>query len=292
MYELVKITDNNYYINCPANVGIWMCAPDEVWLIDSGSDKDAARKIWKHITENNWTVKGILATHSNADHVGGCGLITQRSGCKVYSTAKEKAVIENSELEPAMVYGGYPPKPLRHKFLMAESVPCGYISDAEILERIKLVGLPGHYLDMFGVITPEGVFYCADAVFSQTVVEKYHINFVYDVGAYLDLLERLPQIDAKWYLPAHAELCQDICELARINRNKLLDICRIIKDICAQAKCFEDILKELFDHFGLELNFAQYVLSGSSLRSYLAYFLDNGEVEISFADNKMLWKAL
>jgi len=292
LYELVKITDNNYYINCPANVGIWMCAPGEVWLIDSGSDKDAARKIWKHITENNWTVKGILATHSNADHVGGCGLITQRSGCKVYSTAKEKAVIENSELEPAMVYGGYPPKPLRHKFLMADSVPCGNISDAEIPERIKIVGLPGHYLDMFGVITPEGVFYCADAVFSQAVVEKYHINFVYDVGAYLELLERLPEIETRWYLPAHAELCQDICELARINRNKLLDICRIIKGICAQAKRFEDILKELFDHFGLELNFAQYVLSGSSLRSYLAYLLDNGEVEVSFDDNKMLWKAL
>lgn len=292
MYGLEKITENNWYINSPTKVGIWQCAPGEVWLIDSGSDKDAARKVWKHISEQGWTVQGILATHSNADHVGGCKLITQRSGCKVYSAPIERAVIENSVLEPSMLYGGYPPKALRNKFLMAESVPCEDIAAAPLPDGLKIIPLGGHFLDMFGVLTPQGVFFCADAVFSRTVVEKYHINFVYDVAAALDCLEHLSEIECKWVLPAHAELTDCIAELAKLNRDKMLEICSLLKSICAREKCFDDIIKEVFDLYGLELSFAQYVLVGSSLRSYLAFLLDRGELEALFFGNKMQWRSL
>lgn len=291
MYELIKITDNNYYINSPTKVGIWEEAPGEVWLIDSGSDKDAARKIWKHIDEKGWTVKGILATHSNADHVGGCKLIMQRVGCPVYSTPMERAVIEHSLLEPSLLYGGFPPQALRNKFLMAESVPCSDIANAPLPEGLEILPLGGHFLDMFGVRSREGVFFCADAVFSETVVNKYHVNFVYDVKAALDCLAALPSIEAKFYLPAHAELTEDISALAKINHDKMLEIIALIKSICAEPVCFEDVLKRLFDTLGLELSFPQYVLVGSSLRSHMSYLLDCGQLQFAFIDNKMLWNS-
>lgn len=292
MYELIKITDNNYYIDCPTKVGIYESAPGRVWLIDAGSDKDAGRKVWKHITENGWTVDGILATHSNADHVGGAQLIMQRSGCQVYAAGMEKCVIENSVLEPTILFGAFPPKPLRSKFLMAASVPCADIASASLPEGMRIVPLPGHFLDMFGVITPEGVFYCADSVFSADVVEKYHVNFVYDVRGALDCLESLPGIEADWYLPAHAALTQDIAPLAALNRDKMLEIISTVEELCSDGKCFDDILKELFDQYGLELNLSQYVLVGSSIRSYLAYLYEEGRITCDAMENRMLWKRL
>lgn len=294
MYELIKITDCNYYMDCPTRVGIYESAPGEVWLIDSGSDKDAARKLWGHIGAQGWTVKGILLTHSHADHMGGAGLIMQRSGCRAYANARERCLAGHTTLGPALLYGGYPPNALRGKFLVAQSVPCEDIGDAALPEGVEIIELPGHCHEMFGVKTPQGVFFCADAVCSRETTEKYHINFVYDVRAALDCLEglRLKTVDAKWYLPAHAELTQDITALARLNREKMLEIIGLIRSICAEPRCFEDILATVFDHYGLEMSLAQYILAGSSIRSYLAYMLDNGDVRVEPVKSHMLWSVV
>lgn len=291
MYELIKITEHNYYIDCPTKVGIYEAAPGRVWLIDSGSDKDAGRKVWKHITEQGWTVEGILITHSNADHMGGAQLIMQRSSCKAYAAGMEKCVVEHTVLEPTLLYGGYPPAPLRGKFLMANSVPCEDIDRAPLPEGVQIIDLPGHFLEMFGVLTPEGVCYCADAVFSAAVTEKYHVNFVYDVRAAMDCLRELPKTNAKWFLPAHAELTEDIAPLCRLNLDKMEEIIAFLLETCRERVCFEDILKAVFDRFGLAMNFGQYVLVGSSVRSYLAYLLDDGQLKADFAENRMLWQS-
>ena len=43
------------------------------------------RKILKIMDEQGWTVKGIITTHSNADHIGGNKIIQERSNCNIYA---------------------------------------------------------------------------------------------------------------------------------------------------------------------------------------------------------------
>ena len=45
MYELIQVTDRSCYIQCPAKIGLVRLEGDRVCLIDSGSDKDAGRKV-------------------------------------------------------------------------------------------------------------------------------------------------------------------------------------------------------------------------------------------------------
>lgn len=45
----------------------------------------------------------------------------------------------------------------------------------------------------------------------------------------------------------------------------------------------------MFDDYGLVMNFEQYVLIGSTVRSYLAWLRDEGKLEICFDDNVMFW---
>ena len=52
-------------------------------------------------------------------------------------------------------------------------------------------------------------------------LSKYVFPFVYDVAAYLDTLEKLPGLGAKHYVPAHAAPCEDIAELAELNRRHI-----------------------------------------------------------------------
>ena len=45
MFELNQISEKCYYINCPAKIGIYKANENEVYLIDSGNDKEAGRKV-------------------------------------------------------------------------------------------------------------------------------------------------------------------------------------------------------------------------------------------------------
>ena len=40
MYELEQIGKQSYYINCPAKIGIYRRNDKDVYLIDSGNDKE------------------------------------------------------------------------------------------------------------------------------------------------------------------------------------------------------------------------------------------------------------
>ena len=116
MYELHQVGEKSYYIDCPAKIGVYRANETDVYLIDSGNDKDAGRKVRKILDEQGWQLKGILNTHSNADHIGGNRYLQQQTGCKIFSSGIEAAFTENPILEPSFLYGGYPCKDLRHKF--------------------------------------------------------------------------------------------------------------------------------------------------------------------------------
>ena len=45
MYELIQVANNTYYVNCPAKIGVYRCNDTDIFLIDSGNDKDAGRKV-------------------------------------------------------------------------------------------------------------------------------------------------------------------------------------------------------------------------------------------------------
>ncbi len=85
MFELNQISNQCWYINSPAKIGIYKQNESDVYLIDSGNDKDAGRKVRKILDENGWKLKGIINTHSNADHIGGNQYLQRQTGCKIFA---------------------------------------------------------------------------------------------------------------------------------------------------------------------------------------------------------------
>lgn len=290
MYELIKISDQSYYIDCPAKIGVYDSG-DGVYLIDAGGDKDAGRRVRKVLDEHGWTLRGILVTHSNADHIGGCQYLQRQTGCKVFAPGVEAQFTRTPVLEPSFLYGGYPPKELRHKFLLAPESRAEALTPEVLPEGVEMIPLPGHFFDMTGFRAPDGVVFLADCLSSAETLEKYQIGFVYDVAAYLDTLERVQQMRAPLFIPAHAAPAEDVSPLAKLNVEKVREIAARIEDNCREGLCFEELLKRLFDDYGLTLNFQQYALVGSTLRSYLSYLKEAGRLEAAFVENRLLWRA-
>ncbi len=292
VYELIQITENCYYIQSPAKVGLVKLNDEDVCIIDSGNDKEAGRKIRKLIDANGWKLKAIYNTHSNADHIGGNKYLQSNTGCKIFAPGKECAFTRHTELEPAYLFGGYPFKDLRHKFLMAQESDAQYLSEENIPEGFEIIHLPGHFLDMVGFKTPDNVIYLADCISSKNTLDKYKIAFLYDVEKYLQTLEYIKTLNAKIFVPAHADVCEDIQELAQYNIDKTIEVANKIEEICERPISFEHILQKLFNDYGLTLNVEQYVLVGSTVKSYLSWLKDTGKIQIVFEDNMLLWSKI
>ena len=290
MYELIQVSGSSYYVQSPAKIGLVRLNDTDVCLIDSGSDKDAGRKARQLMEKNGWHLTAIYNTHSHADHIGGNRYLQSQTGCRLYAPGAECAVTRHTVLEPSMLYGGCPPKELRHKFLMAQESDAAYLTADVLPEGFRLLPLPGHCMDMVGFRTPDDVVYLADCVSSRETLEKYRIGYIYDVGAYLATLETVKAMTAKAFVPAHAEVTEDIAPLAQYNIDKVLEIADHMVELCAEPVISEELLKKLFDDYGLTLTFEQYVLVGSTVKSYLAWLKDTGRLTALFEDNRLLWR--
>ena len=290
MYELQQVGEKSYYINSPAKIGIYRQNATDIYLIDSGNDKEAAKKIIKIAAQQNWTIKGIVNTHSNADHIGGNAYLQQQVGCPVFANGIEAAFTQYPILEPSFLYGGYPCKDLRNKFLMAKESQTLPFSDKDFPQELEVIPLPGHFFDMAGFRTPDDTVFLADCISSENTLNKYQVSFIYNVAQYLETLDFVEKIEAACFVPSHAEMTADIKGLVAINRNKIYEITDTLLKICYTPQNSENILQMLFDKYELSMNFEQYVLVGSTIRSYLSWLKDLGKLSVSFENNMLQWK--
>lgn len=287
--ELIQVGEKTYYIKNNTNIGVYKINDTDVFLIDSGNDKDAGRKILKIIHEQGWSVKGIINTHSNADHIGGNKFIQDRTNCDIFAYKIEKSFTQYPVLEPSFLYGGYPFKGIRNKFLLAKTSDTKDIKN-NLPDGLDVFELKGHFFDMIGIRTSDDVIFLADSLFSEDTIEKYHLFFIYDVKEYLNTLDFLSTVQGKLYIPSHCQVTDDISNLIQTNKNKIYEIAGKIYDVCENEMTFEDILKYIFDAYNLVMNANQYVLIGSTIRSYLSYLCDENKLCYEFKDNRMIWK--
>lgn len=286
--ELTKLGEKTYCIQNPTNIGIYKLDDNKICLIDTGNDKESGRKILKIINEQNWQVECIINTHSNADHVGGNKFIQDRTNCKILSSKKETAIINNPELEPALLYGAMPLNELNNKFLLAKESDCQVI-DNNLPEGLEYFTLKGHFIDMIGIKTSDNIYFLGDSIFSEETINKYHIFFIYDVEKYLQTLDFLETLNGTFYIPSHVKPLTDLKELIKLNKNKINEICNAILNACQNPITTEEIIKKIFETYNLEININQYALLGSTIKSYLTYLNNQNRVEYFFKDNLLYW---
>ena len=172
---------------------------------------------------------------------------------------------------------------------MAQESNAEVLTDEVLPEGFRILPLPGHFFDMVGFRTPDDVVFLADCLSSRETLEKYQIGFIYDVASYLETLEKVKKLEARIFVPSHAAVTEEIASLAQVNIEKVLEIAEKILEICNEPQCFETILQKLFLGYSLVMNFEQYVLVGSTVRSYLSWLKDSGKVECIFENGLLLW---
>lgn len=285
MYELIQVSEHDFYLDCPSKAGIVLTEENEICFIDSGADKDAGKKLLRITEGKGWKLKAIYNTHSHADHIGGNRFLQDRTGCRVFAPGTEQAFTAAPFLEPAGLYGGFPFGDLRHKFLLAQESRAELLTPDVLPEGFEMISLPGHSFDMAGFLTPDGTFYAADCVSSPEVIAKYGISYLWDKAAFLETLEKIKGVKAEIFVPSHTQPVKDITELADINAEAVIKNEKFIEDACENGITFDGLLKKVFDGYSLIMNAQQYVLIGSTVRSYVSGLINEGRISLSFDNN-------
>ena len=289
--ELKQITENTYYIPGKTNLGLFV-EDKKAILIDSGNDETAGRKILQLLEGQGWQLNKIINTHSNADHIGGNAYLQKKTGCDILATAVEAIFINDPSLEPLFLWGAFPFKTLRNKFLEAEPSQVTHIIEPEgpIKDTpLKVFPLEGHFLQMVGIETPDGAMFIADSLFSPDIIDKYGLTVKSNIEKSLSTYSFLEKLPARLFIPAHAEPAEDISELIRLNKKQVEITNHKILRYCQQPVSRERIIALILNDSQLELSSVQFVLTHITISAHLSYLYDKQLIKPIFEGGKMLW---
>lgn len=286
--KLRQAGSRSYYIENNTNIGIHIIDGSKICLIDTGAEGDG-EKIDEIIMEQGWQLEYILNTHTHIDHIGGNRYLIEKYKVPAYCTDYDMAFAHYSELEAAYMNGGYPAKKLRTVFAHPGKIGFRDIESIEP-EGIEVISLPGHSFGMVGFKTDDDVWFLGDSYLSRTYVKKFHFGFIYNVGAYLETLEKLKGLKGKLFVPSHGISEENIDETVDINIENIHWMINLIKDICREYAGLDNILQQMYARLNIRARVTQQALLSSTVKGYLTYLEDKGEMDCKFIDNIMKWR--
>lgn len=293
---LVPLGPGAYYLPGSVNVGVLQTPDGGALLVDSGADKEHARRLLRACRAAGLEPRAIMNTHSHADHYGGNAHLQATLGIPAYAPPLEEAVMRYPLLEPVYLYSGArPPKALQSRWLM------GPPSEARVLGepgRVKIAGLTltlldtgGHAHRHFSVLAGD-VLLASDAVFGPALLEKYPLQFGVDIARQRESVALVGIQEARVVLPGHGEPTADLASLAAANLAALERASAAVRAACDPPATLPEVLWRVCEALGVEMtDLARYHLNQTTVLAHLTELLEGDRVGAEVRENRLLWMA-
>jgi glyoxylase-like metal-dependent hydrolase (beta-lactamase superfamily II) len=207
----------------------------------------------------------------------------------------EAVLIQHTEFEPFFLFGAAPFKAIDSKWFHAAPTPVAHILEGKVsLCGLELEVLPaaGHSMNQVAIATTE-VAYLADALMAPEILERYPIQYCYDVLAHRETLERLANLRKDWYVGAHFPPTQDLRSLVEVNRATLARTAAAVLDALRPAASTEEIVQGVADSLGVPpMDPAAYLLNAAAIKAHLSAHVREGRVAFEIEDQRPIWRRL
>lgn len=276
--SLQKIKGHSSYTPGIFSAGVYLQG-DTCVLIDSGSDQTSAKAIYETVQTQSKTVTAIVNTHCHPDHCGGNYFFqTNFPRLRVFAAQDEKEFIENPTLAARCFCGGAAPfSGLRNKHIAPQkeskvtdpilNSDNAIVIDAEVF---KIIPLPGHTPGSIGIITPDNILYCGDALFGSEVIKKHPILFYTDIQNTLASLKKLTSLQVDGCVLYHGGFIESLAEAIEQHVTLILETKNHIVSILKNGPLSVDALTQrIMQHYKIPNSIIAFTLTQTTLRAYL-----------------------
>ena len=293
---LVQLSDQVYVLPGGANIGVVRLNDQHVALIDSGLNDTSAKKAIKAARQELGSeVVAVVTTHGHADHFGGNATVAKRTGARVYAPALDEAILRYPILQPAFLYGGADPlDSMRTNFMLADASPVDVVYGAGPLDidgtSMEAVSLAGHSGNQMGIVV-DGIFFAADVVLPESILEKYRIPYLYSVTDHLQALETCTDVPARHVVPGHGQSLEDVSQLRDRNLTIVRETAEVIVGFCDQPRTSGEIMKHVLDaRMANVVDSPGYYLLQPTINAYLSHLTRTGDLLHEVAANTSTWR--
>jgi len=295
--DLIRLTDSAYQLRGGSNAGL-IVQDGRAVLVDTGLDKDTAKKILRIVEGLRVQLAAVVITHAHADHFGGAATVRARTGAPVYAPTLEAAIIANPILEPLYLFSGASPAAeWRHKFTLADACPvAGVLTPGDVTlggVSFTVIAAPGHAPNQV-MVAGGGVCFVADACFAPEILHKHGIPFYVDVDQTADTLHALLTLNGEYacFVPGHGEAVMEIAPWANENAARLAEIRQAVAASLAEADDLGGILQRTAARLGLQIpNPVVYTLTQTTILACLSAMQKAGSAAVRVVDNRLCWKS-
>jgi glyoxylase-like metal-dependent hydrolase (beta-lactamase superfamily II) len=292
--KLEQIVGPAHFVPGRVNIGV-IVGEGQAAFIDSGIDENTARKAAQAVEQAGLRPVALINTHAHADHCGGDAVLIKRTRAAVYAPPLEAALIELPEFETFYLFGASPFPAIDGKWFHAAPSHVDHTLGVTLsICGLELEILPaaGHSINQVAVLTPDAAF-LGDALLSPALLERYPIQYCYDVVAHRATLALLAGLQKTWYVGAHFAPTQDLEGLLAANRRNLERTAEAVLGVVAPTATTEEVVARAAEALGvLSMDPPAYLLNAAAVKAHLSAHVREGRLTFEIADGRPLWRRL
>ena len=262
-------------------------------LLDSGS-RFVRGELLSYLDAHQIRVRAVLCSHAHFDHIENNRCLQESHGAGIVMTAFDGGMAHDALALKACFYS---------QTESDNEVNCGeMICRADCIlhpdeRRTKICGtwfellpLPGHAASHMGILTPDGVMYLADSLFTSQVLEREKLFYMFSWRRALETMERIQSFRFQRYILAHQGVESEICGLAAWNRKRLEQELEALLWLCIGEPGLEELAGRVAEARGISVQSVKKArFMERTVRSMAEYWLEQGELEIRLKDGRLVY---
>ena len=134
--------------------------------------------------------------------------------------------------------------------------------------------------------------WCADALMSTEILEKYKLMYVYDPDAHRPTLERMEGMAKAYTVGAHFPPLADSGPLIAANLKNLGECEAAVLEAMDGPATTEDVVARVCRRLGVNLTPELYLLNASAVKGHLSALQRRGRVQFGIEEYRPVWRKL